>query len=258
MKSYAFLCLFTAANLFAGSEESSVISYYDQEASMYDSGYSTALCLAENEIVMAMIAPLLGEKVLDVGCGTGILLDYLPVHDYLGIDISPGMIAFAKEKYPDRLFIVKEMEEAISQMPPDSFDSIVALFGPFSYSLRPAHLLREFYRVLKPGGTLILMPYTKRIENNFFLGEYNTSSEQSISKIFYDQKMLENLIRNSDFEIFRIKGINFFGNFTEAQDAIYRVQRTPEFYFDLLMKEQELTQLLPIEYARHCILIAKK
>jgi ubiquinone/menaquinone biosynthesis C-methylase UbiE len=258
MKLIPILCIFTAANLFADDSNLLISSFYDQESDFYDSGYSTALCLAENEIIMNSIKPLLSENVLDIGCGTGILLDYLSPQKYLGIDISPGMIAKAQSKHPEREFIVDEMESATFKMESESFDTVVALFGPFSYSLHPDRLLNEFYRVLKQGGVLILMPYTKRIENNLFLGEFATSSEQSIPKIYYTTNTIESLMKNSNFEQVTIKGINFFGSFIETLDSSFQKNRSPEFFSQFLRKEQELAQLLPIEYARHCIVIAKK
>lgn len=44
-----------------------------------------------------------GFKVLDVGCGFGNLLEYLPKNiSYVGIDISEGYINYAKKKYKSR------------------------------------------------------------------------------------------------------------------------------------------------------------
>ena len=40
-----------------------------------------------------------GDKVLDIGCGLGDVLSYLPAVEYYGIDISERYIDFAKKKY---------------------------------------------------------------------------------------------------------------------------------------------------------------
>jgi trans-aconitate methyltransferase len=43
------------------------------------------------------------QRVVDVGCGTGEILDFLPagIH-YHGFDLDPNYIAAAREKYSDR------------------------------------------------------------------------------------------------------------------------------------------------------------
>jgi SAM-dependent methyltransferase len=44
-----------------------------------------------------------GEKVVDIGCGPGVILDYLPENvRYIGFDISEKYIASAKERYGQR------------------------------------------------------------------------------------------------------------------------------------------------------------
>ncbi len=46
--------------------------------------------------------PQSGERVLDVGCGPGFVIDYLPKVDYVGTDIDPRYIAHAQQHYGDR------------------------------------------------------------------------------------------------------------------------------------------------------------
>ena len=55
--------------------------------------------------------PIQGTTVLDVGCGTGDLVQFLAnkdIKDYVGIDIFEPAVAKAREKFPDAKFIVKD------------------------------------------------------------------------------------------------------------------------------------------------------
>lgn len=72
-----------------------------------------------------------GCKLLDIGCGSGELLDYLPEHvQYTGVDINPRYIELARKKYGERgrfeLIDVNAMESL--GLPKASFD-IVVLYG---------------------------------------------------------------------------------------------------------------------------------
>jgi len=48
------------------------------------------------------IRPKASDRVLDCGCGPGILLEYLPAVDYVGIDIDEKYIAATRRRYGDR------------------------------------------------------------------------------------------------------------------------------------------------------------
>ena len=67
------------------------------------------------------------HRVLEVGCGGGylseVILDWYPDVEYLGVDLSPAMIAVANEQYPTREFI----EASAYDLPVESggFDVVI-------------------------------------------------------------------------------------------------------------------------------------
>jgi SAM-dependent methyltransferase len=97
-----------------------------------------------------------GQRVLDVGCGTGILAREIvsrvgSVGRVVGIDPSPGMVAVAKQVAP-----AVEWREGVAEslpFPDQSFEAVVSQFGLMFFKDRH-QALREMLRVLAPGGRL--------------------------------------------------------------------------------------------------------
>ena len=54
------------------------------------------------ECMERYIRPKASDRVLDCGCGPGVLVDYLPAVDYVGIDIDEKYIAAARGRYGDQ------------------------------------------------------------------------------------------------------------------------------------------------------------
>lgn len=67
-----------------------------------------------------------GASILDVGCGLGDFFAWQNTQGlelgYTGIDITPAMIASAKERFPSALFLENKLDEMINQ----SFDYVIA------------------------------------------------------------------------------------------------------------------------------------
>jgi SAM-dependent methyltransferase len=130
---------------------------YDALATVYDqrwSGYIEASTAATLRRV-----PLdAGERLLDVGCGTGLLLARLigrsPFRELTGVDLSPGMVARARGRLPASVRLLVGDAETLP-FPAGSFDVIVSV-SSFHYWPSPARGLEELRRVLRPGGHLIL------------------------------------------------------------------------------------------------------
>ncbi len=102
--------------------------------------------------------------VLDVGCGTGTLLSLLSRDDaaqrMVALDYSPMMVAKAQEKFQhlpaaERLSAVQGDAEHLP-FDDQSFDVLTCCNSFHHYPHQDA-AVREFHRVLRPGGMLLLM-----------------------------------------------------------------------------------------------------
>jgi ubiquinone/menaquinone biosynthesis C-methylase UbiE len=121
--------------------------------------------------IVELIQAQPGERVLDVGCGTGVLALHIAAHvgatgQVCGIDPGPKQIARARKKAVRVRAPISFQVGVIEQLPfPDqSFDLVLTTFV---MHMLPDDLkqqgLGEIARVLKPAGRLLLVD-TKRPE----------------------------------------------------------------------------------------------
>lgn len=102
------------------------------------------------------------DNVLDVGCGTGPVIELLakkyPEKHFVGLDITPAMIEVAQSKgLSNADFLVGDAENL--PFGDESFDAVLCS-NSFHHYPNPGAFLHEAHRVLRDGGKLILRDYT--------------------------------------------------------------------------------------------------
>ncbi|MCP6757958.1 MAG: methyltransferase domain-containing protein [Fischerella sp. CENA71] len=105
------------------------------------------------EDLLNLLSPQVGDRILDLGCGTGQLTDKIATHgaDVLGIDHSPAMIEKARQNYPHLRFDIADARNFQVEQPLDAIFSNAAL-----------HWVKEadavvscIYKALKSGGKFV-------------------------------------------------------------------------------------------------------
>ncbi|MBN1585033.1 methyltransferase domain-containing protein [Candidatus Uhrbacteria bacterium] len=101
-----------------------------------------------------------GDRVLDLGCGSGRALRLFVdlAVDYEGLDVSEGLIARARKEYPDPLVNFRVGSMLTLPYEDGSFDAVLAIASlhhipSVRYRLQA---MGEIRRVLKPGGWLLM------------------------------------------------------------------------------------------------------
>lgn len=169
---------------------------YDTLAPKYDDRYSSNSYLGENAQLFNALSPHLKGSILDIGCGTGLLLEYYPTAPalYLGIDPSQGMMNEFIRKFPNHSFKQSTFDNFDFSR---HFDVGVSLFGAASY-INEIH----YEKLLNCAKNYYYMFYKEG-----YLPDYYTSPDQTmsnytrISNVFPKTHVFGNYLIASNLEI---------------------------------------------------------
>ena len=106
------------------------------------------------------IAPKPGERILDIAAGTGTSSAAIAKTgaEVIAADFSPGMIEVGRSKHPKIEFV--EADAMALPFKANEFDAVTISFGLRNIE-DPRKALKEMYRVLKPGGRLVVCEFSK-------------------------------------------------------------------------------------------------
>jgi ubiquinone/menaquinone biosynthesis C-methylase UbiE len=167
------------------------------------------------------------KKVLDVGCGGGVILNYLKGKCSLyGVDISSKRIELLKNIFGKEV-ILEKADLNKKTLFEDNFFDIIIMSDVIEHIVDRNHTLKEIKRILKKGGTLaIITPNQLKIKNRIkmLLGKYPSTALENEGygnkeEILYDGghlqyftfRTLEILMKKYDFKIIKKFGFGRFG-----------------------------------------------
>ena len=97
------------------------------------------------------------DRILDVGCGPGSMVPYLPRSEYVGFDANPDYIQQAQRRFPEAHFTCDRVNEY--NLPQSEYFDIVIALGILHHleDKEAVQLFRMARRTLKPQGRLITL-----------------------------------------------------------------------------------------------------
>ncbi|MBS7526084.1 methyltransferase domain-containing protein [Fusibacter paucivorans] len=122
------------------------------DASLYDGKHSFVANYG-NDLV-ELLNPKSGEKILDLGCGTGDLTQKIAESgaEVVGIDASEAMVLRAQQKYSSISFSVMDATALAFET---AFDAVFSN-AVLHWVLEKERVLESIYQVLKPGGRMVV------------------------------------------------------------------------------------------------------
>lgn len=169
----------------AGSEKRLVCEEYARIAPSYDRRWRFYIRETTRETLSRM-EPETAERILDVGCGTGVLLGELsrwsPGRLLVGVDPVPEMLTVSRERLGAASFLILGWSESLP-VRDDTFDMAVVC-NVFHYLDQPERSLLELGRVLRPGGRLTMTDWCGDYPGCRLLGWYLRAAGRPLHRVY--------------------------------------------------------------------------
>lgn len=169
-----------------------ITSAYDDMATMYNEliEHKPHNAYYDRPNTLALLPDVRGKAILDAGCGPGKYAEILLAQGaaVTGFDISPNMVRLAQERNNGQgYFFVHDLAMPFDTLATESFDVVLCALA-LHYVSDWTVTVREFCRVLKPQGTLVLslehpfFDYTYYKSTRYFEVEHVTSTWKGFGK----------------------------------------------------------------------------
>ena len=191
------------------------------------------------------------KEILDIGCGTGDFLAFFSKYNVnlTGIDLSPAVIEFAKERFKNQKnvhILAKDIKDFYPEHKFDLILSITVMQHIIEDSLQ-MEILQNLRNYLKPGGILILLESILRkkkekYDNSHYYLNYKTIDEWIELFIKCGYK----IHHKTTYPHYGIKFLQFLKNSIVKKD--YNSKKLSNHSFKFLLIKLILFFFWPIDY----------
>ena len=185
------------------TDTQNIINFFNEKADEWDKINESAK-LGANKIAHIFSEYITNKSILDVGCGTGVLIEFLQklkAKDITGIDISKKMIEIAANKHKNCEFICNNI---LDWKTPKKFDTII-MYNCYPHLDNKLGLVEKIYKLLNPDGVFIVAHgASKEVINS----HHEAHALNVSTKLNSAEKEAETWRNN--FRIFTIKDSNLY------------------------------------------------
>ena len=182
--------------------------YFNKVAETWDQEFCTSHLMNFLEKFVSCFGLKAGDRVLDVGTGTGVIIPFLirivkPLGSITAIDYSKKMVQISKGKFSHLPNVaIKHLDVEEIDFPSESFDAVTC-FGLFPHLENKKKALLQMRRVLVSGGKLII---AHALSSNEIKLHHRIRKRSPVSQDELPQKSeMIRLLKNTGFEKISIK-----------------------------------------------------
>jgi ubiquinone/menaquinone biosynthesis C-methylase UbiE len=194
--------------------------YYDAFSVSYEEHRDHGYHVLIDELEVELVQRYGGDRILEIGCGTGLILKRLEPLCRLavGIDLSAGMLKVARE----RGLHVLQCPANTLPLPDESFDTVVS-FKVLAHIPEIEATLFELSRVTRPGGHLLLEFYNryslrtliKKLKNPTQIGE--TYDDEDVFTRFDSLSRIRTYLPR-ELSLIGVRGVRVFTPLAQLHD----------------------------------------
>jgi len=155
--------------------------------------------------------PFLGQRVLEIGCGIGGIIDQLGPRELIcGLDVDPDVLAYASARFADRsdcrfelLDVSAASDAEIEELRRLRFDAVVCI-NALEHIADDRTAFDRMHDVLEPGGIVaLLVPAHPALFGNY------DRLDGHIRR--YSARQLRQVVEGARFEVLRLRHFNAIG-----------------------------------------------
>lgn len=177
---------------------------FDLQAETYDYDKNGLHARNQYQAILEKVKEFQLGKVLDVGCGTGVLLEQLlkvyggSANQFFGLDLSKKMLEIADSRLAEKATLVQGDAETLP-FADCTFDTVLCC-DSFHHYPNPQQAIIEFCRVIKPNGRLLISDYWKPFPIRQIMNLFLPYSNDGDVKI-YSQKEIIAFLETVHFDV---------------------------------------------------------